>query len=196
MAVECPRAPPAVILEGLDVPATLGMALHLQRLDDRLGREWQLDVHQKLSLRLRISAKTSASDAPSHHEIASGCRHHAAAGRGWSASPARVSSALVNSSSCPDGVDIGRAVFQGLVLRIDGQRETGIGQGVFVAEIDGRCRPARPSASAATPTSAPACLRTAGRSRAQTACRRKTGACRRGNGSRYARRYARASRRH
>ncbi len=56
--------------------------------------------------------------------------------------------------------------------------ETGVGQRVFVAEIDGRVVRQRRKLRQRMPHRRPACPRTAGRSRAQTGCRRQRAACR------------------
>ena len=125
------------------------------------------------SLRLRISANTSTSSAfsmPRFLRITGSCQRRNGLVDSSSADRRRQRRLAVGAQP----VDLGGALLQRRIGRVDGQREAGIGLRVFMAAIDLRSRAAAPPASSAIRTSPAACIRAAGRSPAQTACRRRT----------------------
>ena len=130
MAARAMDAALRVVAEGLGIPAALGVANHAKRGDDFRGQHGQ-----KLSLRLRISAKTSTSDAfsmPRCFLIAGSAQRR----NGLVASSSPIVVGSVGLPSARSASTFAVRGPQGRVVRIDGQRETGIGQRVFVAAID------------------------------------------------------------
>ena len=137
---------------------------------------------QARSLRRRISPNTSASRRP---PSPGGCRKAGSAARrnGLVAFSTPIVVGMVGAPRCAGGLDLLCPPRQRRVVRVDAQREARVAQRVLVAAIDPGGVGQGHQLAERAPHGRRRRPRTAGRSRARTACRRRTAPRRPGTSS-------------